>query len=214
MYFVASLRSRLLFLCLSASHAGCCCYRGSQHLGGGPRYTICSHPLQLRKNTLSDLITCSWRLSIPFLLLTHQEACFVRIFVKRISSVLQMFFESSEKSANMSTMLYKGMFVFMMISFFPSVGRGGVPPHQVSDSASLFASPDTTAFHTQRKHIGLRSNYTLAQSSFTVSIINCVLVYVCFIFYVKQNTRSKVSWSSSGPSSSLGAREKFWFQGI
>lgn len=59
-----------------------------------------------------------------------------------------MFFESSEKSANMSTTLYKGMFVFMMISFFPSVGGGGVPPHQVSDSASLFASPDTTAFHT------------------------------------------------------------------
>lgn len=83
MYFVASLRSRLLFLCLSASHAGCCCYRGSQHHGGGPRYTICSHPLQLRKNTLSQLITCSWRLSIQFLLLTHQEACFIRYFVKK-----------------------------------------------------------------------------------------------------------------------------------
>lgn len=214
MYFVASLRSRLLFLCLSASHAGCCCYRGSQHHGGGPRYTICSHPLQLRKNTLSQLITCSWRLSIQFLLLTHQEACFIRYFVKKKTSVLQMFFESSEKSANMSTTLYKGMFVLMVISFFPSVGGGGVPPHQFSDSVSLFASPDTTAFHAQRKRIGLHSNYALALSSFTVSIINCVLVYVCFIFYVKQNTRSKVSWSSSGPSSSLGAREKFWLQGI
>lgn len=58
-----------------------------------------------------------------------------------------MFFESSEKSANMSTTLYKGMFVLMVISFFPSVGGGGVPPHQFSDSVSLFASPDTTAFH-------------------------------------------------------------------